>query len=286
MIYVARACKWPADKVERWPIDKLILNARNARTQSDEQVDQIAASIHEWGWTTPVLVTEQGMIIAGHGRVRAARKLGLREVPVMVATGWTKAQIQAYALADNKLALECRLGRDMLALEIAELQEIGFDLDLIGFSIDEIAALGAQCSRGADRSGRRAGAASRSCIKAWRCLAARPAQAAMRRQHGGGRRRRKCSAPCGRISWSPILPMASITIQLGERPLASSRTSNAWARSPTMIGRTGARPGRCFQVRSPTSGTPAVTPARCRSRSRPSALMFARRSSGPRIGLR
>ena len=76
---------WPADKVERWAIDKLILNARNARTHSEAQVDQIAASIRAWGWTTPVLVTELGMIIAGHGRVRAARKLGLREVPVMVA---------------------------------------------------------------------------------------------------------------------------------------------------------------------------------------------------------
>ena len=64
---------WPADKVERRPIDSLILNARNARTHSEAQVDQIAASIHEWGWTSPVLVTEQGMVIAGHGRVRAAR---------------------------------------------------------------------------------------------------------------------------------------------------------------------------------------------------------------------
>ena len=139
---------WPADKVERWPIDKLILNARNARTHSDEQVDQIAASICQWGWTTPVLVTEQGMIIAGHGRVRAARKLGLHEVPVMVATGWTKAQIQAYALADNKLALNAGWDDDLLALEIAELQEIGFDLDLTGFSIDEIAALGSKGTEG------------------------------------------------------------------------------------------------------------------------------------------
>src|ERR1044072_8008155 len=130
---------WPADKVERWPIEKLIPNAKNARTHSDAQVDQIAASIHEWGWTSPVLSTEQGMVIAGHGRVRAARKLGLTEVPVMVATGWTKAQIQAYALADNKLALNAGWDTDILALEIAELQEIGFDLDLTGFSPAEIA---------------------------------------------------------------------------------------------------------------------------------------------------
>ena len=125
---------WPADKVERWPIDRLIPNARNARTHSEAQVDQIAASIREWGWTNPVLVSEDGTIIAGHGRVRAARKLGLTEVPVMVATGWTKAQIQAYALADNKLALNAGWDEALLALEIGELQELGFDIDLIGFS--------------------------------------------------------------------------------------------------------------------------------------------------------
>src|SRR4051812_44719295 len=106
---------WPADKVERWSIDKLIPHARNARTHTEAQVDQIAASIREWGWTTPVLVTEEGMIIAGHGRVRAARKLGLTEVPVMVATGWTKAQIHAYALADNKLALNAGWDEAILA---------------------------------------------------------------------------------------------------------------------------------------------------------------------------
>src|SRR5689334_21283128 len=132
---------WPADKVERRPIDSLIPHARNARTHSEAQVDQIAASIKEWGWTTPVLVSEQSIIIAGHGRVRAARKLGLTEVPVMVASGWTKAQIQAYALADNKLALNAGWDEAVLALEIGELQEAGFDIGLIGFSEAEIAGL-------------------------------------------------------------------------------------------------------------------------------------------------
>src|ERR1043165_8182536 len=133
---------WPADKVERRPIKALIPAARNARTHTDAQVDQIAASIREWGWTMPVLVTDEGTIIAGHGRVRAAQKLGLKDVPVMVATGWTKAQIQAYALADNKLALNAGWDEALLALEIGELREIGFDLDLIGFTDAEIAALG------------------------------------------------------------------------------------------------------------------------------------------------
>src|SRR3954451_10318898 len=140
--------KWPADKVERRPLDSLILNARNARTHSEAQIDQIAASIHEWGWTTPVLVTEQGMIIAGHGRVRAARKLGLREVPVMVASGWSKAQIQAYALADNKLALNAGWDEAILALEIGELQDAGFEIDLTGFDLAEIAALGSNNAGG------------------------------------------------------------------------------------------------------------------------------------------
>jgi DNA modification methylase len=133
---------WPADKVERWPIAKLVPYARNARTHSEEQVSQIAASIREWGWTNPILVTEKGSIIAGHGRVLGARKLGLADVPVMVARGWSKAQIQAYALADNKLALNAGWDEAMLALEIGELQELGFDIGLIGFTDIEIAALG------------------------------------------------------------------------------------------------------------------------------------------------
>jgi hypothetical protein len=131
----------PAEKVEKWDIEKLIPYARNARTHSDEQVGQIAASIKEWGWTTPVLVDEDGGIIAGHGRTMAAKRLGLREVPVMVARGWSDAKKRAYVLADNKLALNAGWDDSMLALELKELGEIGFDLDLTGFSLDEIAAL-------------------------------------------------------------------------------------------------------------------------------------------------
>lgn len=139
---------WPADKVERWPIAGLVPNARNARTHSDTQVDQIAASIREWGWTNPVLVDDDGTIIAGHDRVLGARKLRIREVPVMVATSWTEAQKRAYALADNKLSLNAGWDEDLLALEIAELQEIGFNLELTGFSDIEILTLGAQTTEG------------------------------------------------------------------------------------------------------------------------------------------
>lgn len=131
----------PADKVEQWPIEKLVPYAKNSRTHSEEQVAQIAASIKEWGFTTAVLVDESGSIIAGHGRVMAARKLGLASLPVMVAAGWTDAQKRAYVIADNKLALNAGWDEEMLALELVELGEIGFDLELTGFNEDEIAAL-------------------------------------------------------------------------------------------------------------------------------------------------
>jgi hypothetical protein len=96
---------WPADKVERWAIDRLIPYARNARTHTDAQVAAIAASIKEWGWTTPALVGEDGGLIAGHARVLAARQLGIVKIPVMVAAGWSEAQKRAYVLADNQLAI-------------------------------------------------------------------------------------------------------------------------------------------------------------------------------------
>ena len=131
----------PADKVEKWKIDKLIPYARNARTHSDEQVSQIAAGIKEWGWTTPVLVDEQGGIIAGHGRTLAAQKLEITEVPVMVAKGWSDAKKRAYIIADNKLAQNADWDNEMLALELGELGDLGFDLDLTGFAADEIADL-------------------------------------------------------------------------------------------------------------------------------------------------
>jgi ParB-like chromosome segregation protein Spo0J len=127
----------PADKVERWAIDRLVPYARNARIHSDEQISQIAASIKEWGWTTPVLVDEQGGIIAGHGRTLAAQRLKMAEVPVMVAKGWSDAKKRAYVLADNKLALNAGWDNEMLALELAEIGELGFDLELIGFDPSE-----------------------------------------------------------------------------------------------------------------------------------------------------
>lgn len=139
---------WPADKVERRSVESLVPYARNARTHSDAQVAQIAASISEWGWTTPVLVDETGSIIAGHGRVMAARKLGIAEVPVMVASGWTEAQKRAYVLADNQLALNAGWDTDMLKVELADLDGAGFDVGLIGFSPEELAKLTADKTEG------------------------------------------------------------------------------------------------------------------------------------------
>jgi DNA modification methylase len=125
--------RWPADNVERRPISGLIPYANNARTHSEAQVAQIAASMREWGWTNPILVDEQGTIIAGHGRVMAAQKLGYTEAPVMVAKGWSKAQMKAYVLADNQLAANAGWNTDLLKVELADLKELDFDLDLIGF---------------------------------------------------------------------------------------------------------------------------------------------------------
>ena len=129
---------WPADAVERRSIDSLIPYAKNSRTHSDEQVAQISASMKEWGWTNPILIDETGSIIAGHGRVLAARKLGYTEAPVMVAEGWTQAQKAAYIIADNKLALNAGWDVDMLKLELGELESEGFALELTGFSADEL----------------------------------------------------------------------------------------------------------------------------------------------------
>jgi DNA modification methylase len=127
-----------AKRSEIWHIDKLIPFAKNSRTHSDEQVAQIAASIKEWGWTTPVLIDPDGMIVAGHGRILAARKLGIADIPVVVADGWTDAQKRAYVIADNKLALNAGWDDELLRIELGELGELGFDLDLIGFDAGEL----------------------------------------------------------------------------------------------------------------------------------------------------
>jgi DNA modification methylase len=123
------------------PLGEVIPYARNPRTHSDAQVAQIAASIREFGWTNPVLVDGQNGIIAGHGRVLAARKLGLERVPVIEVAHMSEAQKRAYVLADNQLALNAGWDDELLRLELADPSELGFDLGLIGFGAGELERL-------------------------------------------------------------------------------------------------------------------------------------------------
>ncbi len=128
-------------QIEIRSIDDITPYARNSRTHSDEQVAQIAASIREFGWTTPILIDEEGSVICGHGRLLAARKLGQAEVEVIVARGWSDAKKRAYVIADNKLALNAGWDMELLALELADLKEFDFDLGLTGFSDEELSKL-------------------------------------------------------------------------------------------------------------------------------------------------
>lgn len=130
-----------ADRIEHWPLDDLVPYARNARTHSDEQIDKIAASITEFGFTAPILVDGDAGILAGHGRLYAARKLGMEHVPVVVLDHLTEVQRRAYILADNRIALDAGWDTALLAGEISRLEEEGFDLALTGFNDAEITEL-------------------------------------------------------------------------------------------------------------------------------------------------
>ena len=125
-------------QIETLPIDRLIPYARNSRTHSDEQVAQVAASIREFGFTNPVLIDGDGGIIAGHGRVMAARKLAMADVPCIRLAHLSEAQKRAYVIADNKLALNAGWDAQMLALELSDLQGMGFDVELTGFGMADI----------------------------------------------------------------------------------------------------------------------------------------------------
>jgi DNA modification methylase len=127
--------------IEHRPIERLIPYARNARTHSPAQVAQIAASIREFGWTNPVLVDGQDGVIAGHGRLLAARQLGLSSVPVIELSGLTEAQKRAYVLADNKLALNAGWDEELLAAEVADLSAMGVDIQITGFGEGDVGRL-------------------------------------------------------------------------------------------------------------------------------------------------
>ena len=125
-------------KIESLPIERLIPYARNSRSHSDAQVAQVAASIREFGFTNPVLIDGADGIIAGRGRVMAARKLGLEKVPCIRLAHLSETQKRAYIIADNKLALNAGWDEEMLGLELAELREVDFDLDVVGFDEAEL----------------------------------------------------------------------------------------------------------------------------------------------------
>ena len=129
---------WPADRVERWPTQRLIPYANNPRVHREADINKIAVSVLGFGWTIPVLVDEDGTVIAGEARLAAALQLGLDTIPVIVARGWSEAEKDAYRLADNQLAARANWDPERLRTELEELQSAGFDLDLIGFDPDQL----------------------------------------------------------------------------------------------------------------------------------------------------
>lgn len=125
-------------QIEQWPLDRLLPYAANARTHPDEQVAQIAGSIAEFGFNVPCLVDERGVLVAGHGRLLAAQRLGLSQVPVIRLDHLTDAQARAYRIADNQIALNSGWDDALLSAEVARLKEDGVDLELLGFPEDEL----------------------------------------------------------------------------------------------------------------------------------------------------
>ena len=119
-------------------VNELIPYKNNARTHSKEQITKIANSIAKFGFTNPILIHGDNNIIAGHGRLLAAQQLGIKEVPVIDLSYMSKDEARAYVIADNKLALDAGWDNELLKLELSELNDLGFDLDVIGFSADEL----------------------------------------------------------------------------------------------------------------------------------------------------
>jgi ParB-like chromosome segregation protein Spo0J len=127
-------------KTELWPLERLIDYARNPR-KNDHAVDRVAAAIKEFGFRVPIIAKSDGLVVDGHLRLKAARKLGLAEVPVVLADDMSDVQVKAFRLSVNRMAELAEWDSELLALELGELGELGFELDLTGFGEDEIAAL-------------------------------------------------------------------------------------------------------------------------------------------------
>ena len=187
-------------QVHVWLIDRLLPYIRNARTHSDEQVAQVAASIAEFGWTNPLLVGSDGMVIAGHARLLAARKLGMTEVPVIVLEHLSETQRRALVLADNRLAMNAGWDEEMLRVELTALDEDGFSLEIVGFTDDELQQLLADpeagLSAGLTDEDAVPEAAERLRHGAGRCVGPGRPPVALRRFDADGRRRESsCRRP-------------------------------------------------------------------------------------------
>lgn len=137
---MSETAEWPADKIERRTVTGLIPHARNARRHTASQIAEIAGLIREFGWTVPVLIDEGDLIIAGHGRVLAAHQLGIPNIPVVVAHGWSDARKRAYMIADNEIATHSTWNKELLRVELADLAQQGIDLETIGFDAADLAA--------------------------------------------------------------------------------------------------------------------------------------------------
>jgi hypothetical protein len=122
--------------VQMLPISEILPYERNPRDHSQNQIEELKNSIRQWGWTMPVLVDEEKMVIAGHGRLYAAQELGIDEVPCLMTTGWSDEQKQAYVIADNKIAENSTWNQELYISELRKLDDVGFDLTLAGLDPD------------------------------------------------------------------------------------------------------------------------------------------------------
>ena len=128
--------QWAADSVKKRLVDDLIPYDRNPKIHPDSQIKQLANSIREWGWTMPILIDENDQVLAGHGRLFAAKELELKEVPCMTAVGWSDQQKKAYLIADNKIAENGEWDTSVYFSQLKEMNNEGYDLTLMGVDID------------------------------------------------------------------------------------------------------------------------------------------------------
>ena len=272
---------WPADRLERWPIERLIPYANNARRHSEADLDKLAASIRKWGWTTPVLVDEEGNLLAGHGRIAAAPRAGVTSIPVIVARGWSEEEKRAYRLADNQLAARASWDFEQLRKELQELGFAGFDVGLIGFEPDQLeivlAGLGSSGLTDPD-----------SVPEVPDKPVTRPGDIWVLDDHRIG-----CGDSTSAVDVTPVLAGSEPHLMVADPPYGVnyepswrarrnlSRGKLAQGKVLTTIAPTGVRPIRSSPEMSPTSGTALSTATSLLPASPPAGCSFALRSSGP-----